>query len=146
MKRILSFACLLVLSYTAFSQNWLTNFDEAKQTAVEKKQVIVLVFQGSDWCAPCMKLDKEIWSTETFQQYATKHYVMLQADFPKRKSNRLPEAQQKHNDQLAEKYNSKGYFPHVVIFDSEGKVLGRLGYEKVSPAEYIKKIDQFIKS
>ena len=146
MKRILSFACLLVLSYTAFSQNWLTDFDEAKQTAVEKKQVIVLVFQGSDWCAPCMKLDKEIWSTETFQQYATKHYVMLQADFPKRKSNRLPEAQQKNNDQLAEKYNSKGYFPHVVILDSEGKVLGRLGYEKVSPEEYIKKINQFIKS
>ena len=44
-----------ILSLSSFSQNWLTNFNEAKKEASEKNKIIVLVFQGSDWCAPCIK-------------------------------------------------------------------------------------------
>ncbi len=127
----------------AHAQNWNTNFETAKATAKADNKPIILVFQGSDWCAPCIKLDKEIWSSETFIAYANKNYVMLKADFPKRKANALSEDQQKQNNQLAEKYNLNGYFPFVVILDANGKKLGETGYKKIAPQEYIDLINKF---
>jgi len=136
----------ILLFFTALSvnaQEWITDFEQAKKTAEEKNQNIVLVFQGSDWCAPCIKLDKEIWSTDEFKNYASEHFVMLQADFPRRKKNKLDAPQQEKNNKLAEKYNKQGFFPHVVILNKKGNVLGRTGYKKVSPAEYIKILNSF---
>lgn len=103
----------------------------------------MLVFKGSDWCAPCIKLDKEILKTETFSQYASENLVLLEADFPRKKANRLSAEQQEKNGFLAEKYNRNGYFPFVVILDQNGKVLGQSGYEKMSPEEFVSMIAKF---
>jgi thioredoxin-related protein len=132
-----------ILSLSSFSQNWLTNFNEAKKEASEKNKNIVLVFQGSDWCAPCIKLDKEIWSTEEFKKLSKDHFVMLKADFPRKKSNKLSTDLNEQNAKLAETYNSQGYFPLVVVLDKNGSVLGKMGYEKLSPSTYFKKLTAF---
>ena len=116
-----------------------------QQISANNNQNIVLVFQGSDWCAPCIKLDREIWNTEEFRNYANDNYVMLRADFPKKKKNALTEDQQEKNNKLAEMYNKNGHFPFVVILDSNGKVIGETGYLKISPKEYIAHINSFIK-
>ena len=131
------------LSLHVFSQNWLTNFNEAKQIASEKNQNIVLVFQGSDWCAPCIKLDKEIWSTEEFNNLNKDHFVMLKADFPRKKANKLSKELTNQNGMLAEKYNNKGYFPLVVVLDKTGNLLGKMGYEKITPSNYFKRLTVF---
>ncbi|MCU4156109.1 thioredoxin family protein [Carboxylicivirga sp. A043] len=145
MKKIIPLLGMLMLVQHLASQNWQTDFATAQQLAGEKQQAIVLVFQGSDWCAPCMKLEREIFDTDEFKTYAQKHLVMLKADFPRRKKNKLSNEQEAHNRKLAEKYNTEGYFPLVVVMDSTGKVLGKLGYENVSVANYIKKIEGIIK-
>ena len=111
--------------------------------ANSNNQNIVLVFQGSDWCAPCIKLEKEIWSTNEFQKLNEDHFVMLKADFPRGKKNQLSEKQQIQNKKLAELYNPNGYFPLVVVLDENGKVLGKLGYEKTTPSQYFKKLTSF---
>jgi thioredoxin-related protein len=134
---------LYVISFSAIGQNWNTNFEAAKQESSKNNRNIVLVFQGSDWCAPCMKLDKEIWSTEAFQKLSKNHFVMLKADFPRKKANKLSETLTQQNAKLAEKYNNQGYFPLVVVLDNNGKVLGKMGYEKVSPNDYFKKLTAF---
>jgi len=41
-------------------------------------------------------------------------------------------------------YNKQGYFPFVVILNEEGKVLGQMGYKKVSPEQYIEELNAFI--
>lgn len=145
MKSISLFILLFLVSLFSFSQNWITDFENAKALATKENKTIVLVFQGSDWCAPCIKLDKEIWHTEEFQNYAKDHFVMLKADFPKRKKNALSEAQQTHNNQLAEKFNTNGYFPYVVVLNSEGILLGSTGYKKTTPSAYIKLLESYIK-
>lgn len=134
---------LFFLSLSSFSQNWLTNFKHAKEVASEKNQNIVLVFQGSDWCAPCIKLDKEIWSTEEFNNLSKDHFVMLKADFPRKKTNKLSEELTEQNAKLAETYNNQGFFPLVVLLDKNGSVLGKMGYEKLSPSTYFKKLTAF---
>ena len=125
------------------AQTWQTDLSTAEKIAHKENKEILLVFQGSDWCAPCIKLDREIWSTEEFKSYAKDHYVLLKADFPKRSKNALSEEQQKKNNKLAETYNQKGYFPFVVLLDPDGKVLGETGYKNMSPQEYIKLLDSF---
>ena len=133
----------MLFTMFSFSQEWVTDFEKAKSTAKDSHKKIVLVFQGSDWCAPCIKLDQEIWDTEEFKTYSKDHFVMLKADFPKRKKNALTEAQQMHNDKLAEAYNKNGYFPYVVVLDENGTILGSTGYKKMSPSEYIKILESF---
>ncbi|MCF6307141.1 MAG: thioredoxin family protein [Flavobacteriaceae bacterium] len=141
MKKLVFFSLFFIASIGANSQNWIKDIDEAKQIASEKNLRIILVFQGSDWCAPCIKLDREIWSTEEFKAYAKDHYVMLQADFPRSKKNKLSKEQQEKNNKLAEKYNKNGYFPFVVVLDKNGKVLEETGYFKTTPQGYIEQLN-----
>jgi len=144
MKKI-SIVSLLFI-FTTFSMNaqeWLTDFDQAKTISAKENKKIILVFQGSDWCAPCIKLDKEVWSTDEFKNFAKEHFVMLQADFPRKKKNKTAKIQQEKNRRLAERYNKQGFFPHVVVLNKNGDVLGRTGYKKISPAEYIKLLVSF---
>ncbi len=124
-------------------QEWQTDLGDAKTLAAESDLPIIMVFQGSDWCIPCMKLEKQVWSTNEFQDYAEDHFVMLKVDFPRRKGNRLPEEQQQKNEALAETYNTHGYFPLVVILDDKGTVLGETGYKDVTPKEYIELLESF---
>ncbi len=135
--RIAFFFISIFLSLPAIAQDWLTDLDEAKKLSEATNRPIVLVFQGSDWCAPCIKLDREVWSTDLFKSYAQDSYVMVQADFPRKKQNQLPKAQQHANDQLAERYNPEGIFPLVAILNSGGEVLMITGYKGMSPEAYI---------
>ena len=146
MKKYLHVALLFIATITiANAQDWQTDFTKAKEIASKEDRPIVLVFQGSDWCAPCIKLDREVWSTEVFKTYAKKHYVMLQADFPRKSKNALSEIQTKANAKLAEKYNNNGIFPFVVVLNSKGEVLGETSYKKITPENYIKELNAFVK-
>lgn len=144
MKKLL-FTLLILVSNFGYSQNWQTDFEEAKKIASEQNKNIILVFSGSDWCAPCIKLDKNIWQSEAFKNEAAKEWVLVKANFPRKKANELSKEQTDHNRKLAEKYNMEGSFPLVVILDKNGKVLGKMGFKNVSPEEYITMIHALAK-
>ncbi|WP_456424393.1 thioredoxin family protein [Lutibacter sp.] len=141
-KTILTFIFFTII-ITVNAQEWQTDFETAKKIAAEKDEHIVLVFQGSDWCAPCIKLDREIWSTKEFKNYAAVNFVLLKVDFPRKKKNKLESIQQQKNNSLMEKYNKNGFFPFVAVLDKNGNVLGTTGYKKMKPAEYIKLLASF---
>ena len=127
----------LVLANCLYAQNWQTNFEDAKALAIKENKNIVLVFSGSDWCAPCMKLEKTVWMSEAFAKEADKSWVTYKADFPKKKANQLSPELTEQNKKLAEKYNKGGSFPLVVLLDKNGKVLGMTGFKNVSAEEYV---------
>lgn len=124
------------------SQVWNIDFEKAQTTAQLKNQNILLVFSGSDWCAPCIKLEKSIFSSETFIT-ESEQWVLVKADFPKKKNNELCETLRLQNEKLAEKYNREGNFPLVVILDQKGTVLGKIGYKNVRPVAYISELKSF---
>lgn len=142
MKKI-SFIFILLLSSLSYSQDWQTSYERSLNKAKKENKKIILVFQGSDWCGPCIKLSQEIWSSDYFINYSNKKFVMLQADFPRKKKNFLSDEQQKSNNLLAEKYNPNGYFPFVVIIDKNENLLGEMGYKKTTPENFIKIIESF---
>lgn len=145
LKTTLSIFIILFQMSTIFAQEWQFDLNEAQEKAKNENKIIVLVFSGSDWCAPCIKLEKEIWNSEEFKAYAQDNFVMVRADFPRKKENKLTPEQQQKNNQLAEKYNPQGYFPLVVVMDKDLAVLGRTGYKKLTPTGYIEHLNSFIK-
>ena len=136
---------LLFLVTIGYSQEWKTNFETAKTEAAKQNKNILLVFSGSDWCGPCIKLDRDIWKSAEFMEYAKNNLILERADFPKKKSNQLSPEIRKMNQSLAEKYNKDGMFPLVIVLDKNGKVLGKTAYKKNSPTEYIALLKSFIK-
>ena len=130
---------LFIQSFTFYSNptSWQSNFEEAKLIATEQDKTILMVFAGSDWCAPCIKLKKKILITEEFQEFEKENLVVLYLDFPKRKKNRLPKEMTKQNEALAEQYNRSGAFPNILLMDNFGKVIKNLAYEGQSSKGFI---------
>ena len=119
MRLLLAYILLITMPAT----EWLVDFDTAKDLAAKDHKYILINFSGSDWCAPCIKMKKEVFESEAFVNLAEKKLILVRADFPRSKKNQLPGDQVKHNEALAEKYNPSGKFPFTVLVDSNGNVL-----------------------
>ncbi len=137
-------ACLCIGVIQA--QQYQDKFEEAVALAHKEDKPLILVFSGSDWCAPCIKLKRSVLETTEFMDYASSHFVMYNADFPRKKKNQLPLDKLNANKTLAAQYNPKGYFPLVVVLDKEKSVLGTTGFnKKASPEDYISTLNSFIR-
>jgi len=139
--KILLFIGLALYSIPA---GWLTDFQHAQTQAKQSQKLILLNFAGSDWCAPCIKMTRDIFEQEVFSQYADNNLLLVRADFPRLKKNQLSAIQTAHNEKLAETYNPKGKFPLTLLLDEDGNILKSWdGYNGESPQEFIKEIEGY---
>jgi thioredoxin-related protein len=111
--------CFTLASFTI----WQPDFQTAQKVAREKHQLILLNFSGSDWCGPCIRMRQEIFNSKVFSDMSDTTLVMLNADFPRSKKNQYNEIIQKHNNELADKYNMAGKFPFTLLLDADGKII-----------------------
>jgi thioredoxin-related protein len=118
---------------------WLTNFETAQTRAQSEKKLLLIDFTGSDWCPPCIMLERQVFAQPEFKAYAAQHLVLLAVDFPRRKE--LSDEQKAANDKLAEQYEIDG-FPTVVVLDWNGKILGKLGYMRGGPKDFIAALEK----
>lgn len=136
------FVCIILLSTAStFAQS---NLEEALLKAKSENKTVFINFSGSDWCRACILLKKTILNTEEFEKFASENLVILDLDFPRLKKNKLSKEQTATNEALAEKYNKNGQFPTIILMDSDGKVLGKTAYKKISPEKYIQHIQSII--
>ena len=120
--KLLSVFFLILFSFNTTIE-WTTDFSKAQTEANAKNKYILLNFSGSDWCGPCMKLKKEVLDSQDFLKFAETKLVLVRADFPRSKKNRLSPELTKNNENLAEKYNNEGKFPFTVLIDGGGNVV-----------------------
>ena len=123
---------------------WFTDFEQSKEAAGVSNKVILMVFSGSDWCKPCIRLDQNVFQDESFRDYAREHLVLLKVDFPRKRENKLENDQRVQNEALAEKYNKTGSFPLVLVLDSTGEVVCAINRPPADPGAMIKIIDEYI--
>lgn len=134
-------ATLLLAFMAPGSAVWLTDYNVAKTEAASNNKLVLISFSGSDWCGPCIRTRKEIFNTETFQNFAKEKLVLVQADFPRAKKNQLSKEQVKKNEALADKYNKEGVFPLTLLVNSAGKVLIQWeGFPNETPAQFVNEI------
>ncbi len=134
----------LVISFLlSFASEWKTDFASAKQEATQSHKYILLNFSGSDWCVPCIRMKKDVFETNLFQNFANEKLVLVRADFPRLSKNKLSAQQTEHNEALAEKYNPEGKFPFTLLIDANGKVIKAWdGYTNTSPEDFIAQINK----
>ncbi|NJB69679.1 thioredoxin-related protein [Saonia flava] len=127
---------LLVLPFISFSQmdsaiekelNWQTDYNKTMEKARKENKNVVLYFTGSDWCAPCKMLKKDLFDKQEFADLS-KEFILLYIDIP-RNQDLLSDSQIKHNKDMLPIYNKKGVFPLLKILNPKGKVLDEIsGY------------------
>ncbi len=119
----MNFLLIALISLFSQSPKWETDLNIACDKAIAENKMILLNFSGSDWCVPCIRLKKEIFSTQEFENFAKDQLILVNADFPSKKKNQLPDALKKSNEDLAEKYNKNGAFPLTLLLDAKGDVI-----------------------
>lgn len=97
-------------------------YDEVVEKAKnESKLIFVDVY--TDWCAPCRKMDKEVFPNKELGAYMSEHFVSYKAD-----------GSTHTGKMLARKYGV-GSYPHYLFLDTKGnliyKVRGFMTSEKL---------------
>jgi len=110
-------------SSLAAGDNWLTDYDKALAKAKADNKVVMVEFHGSDWCPPCIKLNKEVLKSSDFESFASEHLILVDADFPRK--SELPADVKAQNEKLAKQFGIRG-FPTIILLDAEENVLGKM--------------------
>jgi len=101
--------------------------------------VILYVFEGSDWCTNCARLEKKILNDSAFQQQINLLDIKLERiDFPQRK--KLPSDVKEHNDRIAEKFEFDGVFPTLIIARQDTTQYRRIYYQNENVEEMLSMI------
>jgi len=111
-------------------------FQEARQSG---KKVLV-IFSGSDWCLPCIRLEKDILADSTFRQFVREHLIMVEADFPQRK--KIPSPLKAQYESLADRFDPEGAFPKIVLLTADRALVGVLSYTGQSPTAFIEEVQK----
>jgi thioredoxin-related protein len=115
---------------------WHKDLPSALRDAKRGNKQILLLATGSDWCPPCMALERKIFSDREFAALAST-MVLLKADFPRKRPQAATD--KKAAMEIVKKYPIKGY-PTVFLLDSNGRVLDKkVGFSgSGSPKSYLK--------
>jgi thioredoxin-related protein len=144
--RLFIVAALMSLSFVISARaesDWLHDYGKAQEEAKANHKLLFLNFTGSDWCGWCIKFDKEVLSQPQFKNYAHDNLVLVELDFPRRKTQ--PTEEKKQNVQLAQQYEVLG-FPTIVVLNSNGQKVWQFdGYFPGGPDAFIEQLQKLPK-
>lgn len=122
---------------------WSEDYAQVRKMAAEKKLPVIMLFSGSDWCPPCIRLDKTVFHQKKFADFAKSGKALFfHADFPRRKSQ--PENISKQNRHLMQVYRVEGV-PTVILTDHSGREFARTGFLPGGVDKYIRHLEELLK-
>lgn len=136
-------------TYQPESEGWLVKMDEAYELSKKTGKPILANFTGSDWCGWCKRLVGSVFSKDAFKKWAEQHVVLLELDFPRRKT--VPTDIQQQNAALQKAFQVRG-FPTVWVFNMDKdpdsgqfmiEGIGKTGYKK-TVKEFTSDVDKMI--
>lgn len=153
MKNILLIFTLFFSSLNLYSQDddgWLINFEEAAKLSIKSGKPILANFTGSDWCGWCIRLNKEVFVTPEFKNWASENVILLELDYPRRVQQ--TDEIKKQNRELQQFFQVRGYptlhIFNVVITDGKTQItsLGKMGYLAGGPTPWIASANNYLKN
>ena len=141
-KNIMLIFSFFLISFFSFSQefkdsvqlekdllklNWETTYTNALKRSKNENKPVLIYFTGSDWCGPCIKLDKELFHTDKFKKISNEFLILLEVDSPRRK-DLLSQEKISENIYLKNKYKINS-FPTLLFVNFRGrKIAEKKGY------------------
>lgn len=141
-KNILLIFSFFLISFLSFSQEfkdsvqlqkdllelkWETTYANALKRSKNENKPVLIYFTGSDWCGPCIKLDKELFHTNKFKKLSNEFLILLEVDSPRRQ-DLLSREKISENIYLKNKYKINS-FPTLLFVNFRGrKIAEKKGY------------------
>ncbi|MFK7979567.1 MAG: thioredoxin family protein [Saprospiraceae bacterium] len=148
MKKILFLGFLLIAAlqinaqeaYKAENEGWLVKMDEAYALSKKTGKPIMANFTGSDWCGWCKRLTASVFAKDEFKKWADENVILLELDYPRRKT--LPTEIQQQNAALQQAFKIKG-FPTVWVFNLDKSEEGQFNIEGLGSTGYTRTVQEF---
>ncbi len=119
---------------------WITNLERALAVAKQNKKFVMAQFTGSDWCPPCMMMQKAVFSKSSFTRLVPKKFILVKIDIPR--SNK---AMSVKNGKVMKNYNVTGV-PTILLFGDDGKEFSRFSASQYPTVEgFIDKLSAELK-
>lgn len=127
-------ATALCCGTASASDRWLTNYEEAMETAQETGRPVLTIFTGSDWCPHCRTLENNVLETEAFLDWADGRVVLLMIDLPQQG---ISQAVRSERSQVCIKYGVRT-FPSALLIGPDGQKLAvQSGYTGQSVTTWV---------
>lgn len=122
---------------------WTDDFEAAKAQAAAEGKDLFLYFTGSEWCLPCVMMDKSVFSSEAFRGSAPEDFVLVEIDFPKPVAKPEPPKTplMKQNRALQAEYRIVG-FPTIILADADGRPYATTGYRPGGAETFLPHLDE----
>ena len=124
---------------------WLADLPKALTQAKAEGKSVLLFFHGSDWCPTCMEMQRQVFDSPEFAQYARRALVLVDVDFPEKKTQ--SDEVKRANLALKARFNFSdelggGYPTLVLLNEAGGTVFQETGYAGGGPAEVLPKLQR----
>ena len=136
-------------SIQSVAEAWETDLNKAIGLSYETKKPIMLFFTGSDWCGWCIRLQNEVFRTETFTKWANENVILVELDYPRKKEQ--PQTIKDQNKQLQQMFAVQGYPTCHFVMPTptdDGRInlasIGQNGYMAGGPDAWIAKVSEFL--
>lgn len=129
--------------YQAENEGWLVSVEDAYTEHQSTGKPILANFTGSDWCGWCKRLTKSVFIHDEFKDWAKDNVVLLELDFPRRKT--LPKEIQDQNRSMQQAFGIRGY-PTIYVFDLSKNDSGEFAISALGKTGYTKTVGEFTNS
>jgi len=123
---------------------WTTDLTAARAQAEAQGKDLLVNFTGSDWCAACVQLKKEVFSRDEFLDEVQEHFVLVELDFPEPGGatyQSMPRELHVANDAERRVYNVTA-FPSVYLMTADGVAYAYTGYRQGGPKAYLRHLER----
>jgi protein disulfide-isomerase len=124
---------------------WLSDLPQAQARAKAERKFVLLFFHGSDWCPTCVEMQRQVFDTPAFAEYARQRLVLVDVDFPEKQKQNGD--LRRANLALKAKFNLSpeagvGFPTLVLLADSGETVFQETGYAGGGPSEILPKLQR----
>lgn len=132
---LMTFALIMfTLSHEGLAQiKKYNHWDSARDDAIKRKTVILIILTGEDWCKPCIKMKKEVLDHSTFISFAQEHLTLFEVNLPRT----IQINSKVYADYVfyKEKYQTNS-LPSLILTNTEGKEITRVT-QRTSSLSYV---------
>jgi thioredoxin-related protein len=145
-KRLFLLTLLLCFLPISYAQQWHTDLQLGLKEAAQQNKKVLLFFSVPERCEACNKLERIIFKSPEFIEFAIENFVLVKIDFSY-EAQELTKDQLEKNLLIVEKYNKDGFFPHVVVLNKEAKITKKMEvYTNETPEQYLSLLKRNFKS